>query len=267
MNNITDYIELNKLSNLHNNNTIFFCKTDYLLQDFEYISRLNHDIILISGNSDYAITDTLMNLAPPNIKRWFAQNAVSHNSKLQPIPIGLENKLPAQRSGHGVGYLDRASEKEKILSLLNQNNNIKPIKYIYSNFNVQTNPHHRQPIKELSQNIKYIDWEEPRLSLQQLFSKMLEYKMVLCPVGNGIDTHRLWETLYVGRVPITIRLGDFKIYELYRELPIIVLDSINLLYDKQYMDNAYNSIQNMLFNKDILDSNYWHNLIKQAANL
>lgn len=256
MKNTTDYIELNKLSDLHNNNTIFFCKTDYLLQDFEYISKLNHDVVLISGNSDYAITDTLINLAPPNIKKWFAQNAVSYNSKLEPIPMGLENKLPSSRDGHGIGYFDRASTKEKLLLSISDNT-IKPSKFIYANFNIHTNLTYRQPIKEISQQQPYIDWEEPRLSLQALFSKILEYKMVLCPVGNGIDTHRLWEVLYCGRIPIILQIGSYKIYELYKKLPIIILQNIEELKNKQYLDSEYNRIKKNKISTSLLDTSFW----------
>ena len=28
-----DFVEINKFGNLHNNDTIVFCKTDYILQD------------------------------------------------------------------------------------------------------------------------------------------------------------------------------------------------------------------------------------------
>lgn len=265
MKNTTDYIELNKLSDLHNNDTIFFCKTDYLLQDFDYISKLNHDVVLISGNSDYAITDTLMNLAPPNVKKWFAQNAVSYNSKLEPIPMGLENKLPSSRDGHGIGYFDRASTKEKLLLSISENT-IKPSKFIYANFNIHTNLTYRQPIKEISQQQPYIDWEEPRLSLQALFSKMLEYKMILCPVGNGIDTHRIWEVLYCDRIPIILQIGSYKIYELYKKLPIIVLDSIDQLQDKDYLESRYSYIKNQTFDFRLLNINYWKDLIKNYVN-
>lgn len=248
MNNI-DFIQLNKFSELHNGSSIFFCKTDYLLQEFDRIAGLNHDVVLISGNSDYAITDTLVHLAPPNIKKWFAQNAVSYNPRLEPIPIGLENKLPAQRTGHGVGYFDRVSEKEQILLSL-QDNTIIPSKFIYANFNMSTNLIHREPIKLISQTLSYITWEEPQLDLHTFFRSVLNHKMVLCPAGNGIDTHRLWETLYCQRVPITIKIGNFKIYDLY----------------KQYLEDQYNSIQHTNYNLNLLSIQYWYNLIRNSNN-
>jgi hypothetical protein len=109
-------IEINKFSQLHDEKNIFFCKTDYILEDFKNISKSDRPVTLITGNSDYAITDELVSLAPKNIVSWYAQNALSNAEILHPIPIGLENKLPSVRDGHGIGYFDRASEKEELLT-------------------------------------------------------------------------------------------------------------------------------------------------------
>jgi hypothetical protein len=255
-----EIIQLNKFSNLHNGKTIIFCKTDYIIEEFENISKLDNDVILISANSDYAITDELVNLAPKNIKKWFAQNALSKNEILIPIPLGLENKTPSVRDGHGIGYFERVQEKE---TLLNNIKNKKPEKFIYSNFNIHTNFNQRINYKNVSINCEHIDWEENNLSLPEYFNKILEYKMILCPIGNGIDTHRLWEVLYSNRVPITVKVGDFKIYDLYRELPIIVLDNISDLLNHDLIKEKYYSTLNGNYNLNFLDYYYWNNKIKE----
>lgn len=41
-----------------------------------------------------------------------------------------------------------------------------------------------------------------RISPRKYSRLASNYKMILCPRGNGLDTHRLWETLYRGSVPI-----------------------------------------------------------------
>jgi len=247
------FIELNKLSHLHDGKKIFFCKTDYILQDFETIANINHDIILITGNSDYGITDHIINIAPKNIKAWYAQNALSNSKMLHPIPIGLENKLPSIRSGHGIGYLERASEKEKLLHPINNN----PHKLIYANFNINTNYDYRSIVKKYCINSSFIDWQEPNLSLSEFFKQISEYKMVVCPAGNGVDTHRLWETLYSDRIPITIIIEKYKLYELYKELPIILLNNIYDLLDHKLIMQKYIDCKSKNFNKKLLNINYW----------
>ena len=230
-------IQLNNFSELHDGRKIIFCKTDFLLEEFKHISTLSNKVILISGNSDYAITDNLLSLLPKNVIKWYAQNALSNDKRLIPIPMGIENKLPSIREGHGIGYYDRVLLKENLLS---GNKSVIPTKKIYSNFQVSTNYQHRNPIKNICIDCNHIDWEEPNLSIEQFFDKVLDYEMIVCPAGNGVDTHRLWEVIYSNRIPITIKVGEFKIYELYEKLPIIILNSLHELNDLELIYEKYN---------------------------
>jgi hypothetical protein len=260
------FFEFNKLSQLHNNSNIFFCKTDYIVEEFNRLSNnQNTDIILLTGNSDYAITDDVVKLAPPNISVWYATNAVSNSDLIIPLPLGLENKLPSIRPNHGIGYFDRASHKERLLNISNSDRSI-PGKLIYANFNINTNYQYRSTIKNYCINSNHIDWEEPNLTLDNLFNKILEYKMIVCPAGNGIDTHRLWEVLYSNRVPITIKTGNYKIYELYKKLPIIILDNISDLLNYNLILEKYYHIKSQSYDLSLLNINYWISLILKSAN-
>lgn len=255
-----DFIQINKFSKLHDGDKIIFCKTDFIFEEFKNIEKIPHDVILITGNSDYPIDEHRFYSKPNNIKKWYAQNALINDEILIPLPIGLENKLESVRPGHGIGYYDRVSEKE---SLLSRSIVTPSTKRYYSNFNISTNHQYRSKIKNICINSSHIDWEEYNLSLTEFFNKILEYEAVICPIGNGVDTHRLWEVLYSNRIPITIKVGDFKIYELYEKLPIILLDSENDLYDKKLLDEKLNKIKNKQYDISLLDMVYWENLIKK----
>lgn len=253
-----DFIQLNKISELHNNKDIFFCKTDYILQDFDYISKLDNDVILITGNSDYAITEELFHRKPKNIISWYCQNAIVNHDIIHPLPIGLENKYPSHRHNHGIGYLQRVTEKENIINSIRE---ISPSKLVYANFTINTNINHRQSLTNIIKNLSYITHKNSTLSLKEFFDDIADHKMVLCPAGNGIDTHRLWETLYCGRIPITFKIGNYKIYELYDKLPIILLDSFENLLDKQYLLELYERITSKQYDKSLLNCSYWKTTI------
>lgn len=253
-----DFIQINKFSSLHNGKNIIFCKTDYILEEFKNIRKINNDVILITGNSDYAIDDKIFNLKPNNVIKWYAQNALVNDNILIPLPLGLENKTPSIREGHGIGYYDRVSEKENLLS---RNLQISPTKKIYSNFNIDTNFSYRKIIKEICINSPHINWEDYNLTLDNFFTNILDYESVICPIGNGIDTHRLWEVLYSNRIPITIKVGDYKIYELYKKLPIVILNNINELTDISLLNNKIIEIKSKKTNLEILDFNHWKNEI------
>jgi len=255
-----NYIEINKFSELHDDKKIIFCKTDFIFEEFEKIKKLENDVVLITGNSDYSITDKHMSLCPKNVKKWFAQNALSNNEILEPLPLGLENKIESVRVGHGIGYFDRVSEKER---LLDRNLNIKPTKKIYANFTIATNPTYRNIIKNICKISSQIDYEDSNLTLENFFNRILEYDAIICPIGNGIDTHRLWEVLYSNRIPITIKVGNYKIYELYKKLPIIILNDENELKNTDYIFDKIIEFKDFKYEKKLLDINYWVNEIKK----
>lgn len=255
-----DFIQINKFSKLHDEGKVIFCKTDFIFEEFKNIEKIPHDVILITGNSDYPIDEHRFRLKPNNIKKWYAQNALINDEILIPLPIGLENKLESIRPGHGVGYYDRVLEKEQLLS---RSITKQPIKKYYSNFNIETNYLYRSKIKSICENSPHIDWEESNLSLTEFFDKILDYEAIICPIGNGVDTHRLWEVLYSNRTPITIRVGNFKIYELYEKLPVVILDDENDLYNEKLLDNKIKEVKNNQYDMSLLDYSYWETLIKQ----
>lgn len=266
INTIEDFIYLNNISKIHDGKKIFFCKTDYLFQEFEYIKSLDHPVILITGNSDYHITDDLVARAPKNIKKWFAENAISNSEILEPIPIGLENTIDCQRKGHGEFYKERG--ELWIQHFLNLQN-IEKVHGIYANFRVGTNPYHRSQIELLCRQINHIFFESHSLDLSKLenfLTNVKKYSMTICPAGNGVDTHRLWEVLICGGVPITFKMGDFKIYELYEKLPIIVLDDPNKLHDIEYINNEYSRVTQRKNNFDLLKSKFWEDMIITTSN-
>jgi hypothetical protein len=52
-----NFIEINKFSEIHDGEKIVFCKTDFLLNEFEQIRKIDNDVFLITGNSDNPTTD------------------------------------------------------------------------------------------------------------------------------------------------------------------------------------------------------------------
>ena len=45
---------------------------------------------------------------------------------------------------------------------------------------------------------------------------------MLCPRGNGLDTHRSWETLYLGRIPVVKSSAMDAVFD---ELPVILVNN------------------------------------------
>jgi hypothetical protein len=68
-----------------------------------------------------------------------------------------------------------------------------------------------------------LDWL-PLVSPNENLLRLAEYEFCICPEGNGVDTHRLWECLYLEVVPIVIE-SDFTTILKSLNIPIFVLNS------------------------------------------
>lgn len=122
-------------------------------------------------------------------------------------------------------------------------------------FNIQTSREARELCyNELHTKIEFLPIVTPECNIQRL----REYKYCICPQGNGIDTHRLWEALYLGVVPILLRNTFTENIQKTMHLPLILLDSWNDLNLVDVPD--YNSFNFNICNK-YLSMEYYSKLI------
>jgi hypothetical protein len=49
------------------------------------------------------------------------------------------------------------------------------------------------------------------------------HKYAICPPGNGIDSHRIWEALYLGVIPIMLRSVFTE--EIAKHVPCVLLNT------------------------------------------
>lgn len=286
-------LQMNHFGSLHNGKTIFFSHMERLPKIFEEISSLNNQVILITGNSDKGIEPHVIQSAPPNIKYWFAQNHLSPRNNLFSIPIGLQDSFWNIRPDHGVGY-DCAVEKVETIRKVYLGDDVAPSKFIYANFNPDTNPGYRNRMKEICLNIPYINFQDSSLSYEKFIFEIRDHQATFCPIGNGVDTHRIWEVLYCKRIPITVKVNspsstkvnnflqgecnhapilpyEYEIYEqLYSKLPIVILESFEQLYDEDLLNKKIQEQKEKKYDKNLLNFNYWKdkilNLEKELIN-
>ena len=86
--------------------------------------------------------------------------------------------------------------------------------------------------------------------------KILEkYKFCVCPPGRGIDTHRCWEALMVGTIPIVL---SSSLNSLYINLPVLVLENLNIITEA-YLNKEYSRLIKQRYKFEKLYSHYWKN--------
>lgn len=140
---------------------------------------------------DELIDDLLKN---ESVNAFYSQNLSTMHEKARILPIGVANSCWE----HGDLYA--------LKDVLYKNYKYKKIDKIYVNFNENTYIHrkkYKESLKNLKeQSIMYI--EDKELPYKDYLNRLVKYKYCFCPRGNGLDTHRFWEAIYLGVIPIVI---------------------------------------------------------------
>lgn len=257
-----DLIYPNRFTELHNNETIFFCKRDYIIEEYNNLSKLNHNVILIIGNGDYSFDESLLNLKPHNIKHIFANNSLCNNEFVTPIPVGIENITPSKREGHGIINQEVFGKLPFFLENKDDKISTNKIDKLYANFNISTNLKFRKMIREICFNAENIDFETG-LSYSDFVSKVKSYIGTISPEGNGIECIRTFETLYLGEIPICV--GDYSkyksIYEgIYKHLPVVYVENANDLSNHSKIKSEINKVKNN--STEMMYFDFWRDKIK-----
>lgn len=93
---------------------------------------------------------------------------------------------------------------------------------ILAGFLVKTNPKAREPcLNSMKLDSRAItDMITPT---EEYYKRLCISKYVVCPEGQGHDTHRVYESLYFGAIPILLKPSVLA--DLYKDMPILWVDS------------------------------------------
>lgn len=222
-------------------NNIIFCKIDNIVQLFEILKDENElqNIKVITHEGDYQITEELFSLKPKCISKWYAVNVNYDHKNLIPIPLGIANDYCPITLKYDDLVVKKIDTPKKLLYINHRSaNNFKSRSWIYDHFETD-------------------DWctkDEPNLSLEEYKQKLGQHKFILCPTGNGIDTHRLWESLYYGIIPIVETNIHYK--KCLKNLPVIIVDSFTEI-TKEFLIKKEKEFSKKQFNMDKLKVSWW----------
>jgi hypothetical protein len=150
----------------------------------EYGNLINAKVLIL-GNSDRDFNSFDFTL-PQSIRSVFAQNLNFIDKKMNVLPIGLEN-LRLGVNGTPWLFNEKMIDGEKKRKVL-----IGPFFYTHKE------RFEFQPL----QSGDDLEIVTRRMSPYQYARFSSHYRFIASPRGNGIDTHRFWESLYRGSLPI-----------------------------------------------------------------
>ena len=237
-------------------NNISYVKTDYFyIGEFNWRGK-NHpnevikDVCVI-GHSDYPVTENISN----RFKYVFCINKNSNKENTFGIPLGLGNT--GESHIHNI-----CGNKEVIIETMNQD--IQKTFLAYLNFTTSTHPSERNLVYENFYNNSWVKKGITEVSEEghkRYLTEIKASKFVFCPRGNGIDTHRLWESLYMGSIPI---VKYENAHYLFTDLPILFINDWKEI-NEEFLNQKYTEITKKEWNFKKLKLSYWTNLIKNYA--
>lgn len=163
---------------------VVYCKSS-LLRDFLLeISPTSQKIVIIAGGSDEIFIDEALSFKTPH--RLYLQNShISDDESIFTLPIGLEDLSLALNGLPRYLKKYRPQSKKRVL--------VGPFS--------RTHPIRAQILCSI-ESTENIFVQEKMLTPRQYANLAQEFPAIACPRGNGNDTHRFWETLYRGSIPI-----------------------------------------------------------------
>jgi hypothetical protein len=251
----SEYIFVRKKKFFLHENQIIFCKTEYLQELFRILNKQCNfnNIKLITHQSDLRISKKLYLSKPKCISKWYSINVDYRSHDLIPIPIGIAN------------FHSKNLNEEMFSGNLQINNYlIEKDNLLYLNFNPNTNFKHRKSLFSLFSNKKWVNLDQTPLDQTEYKKKLSIHNFSLAPWGNGIDTHRFWEALYSGSIPVTKK---HLIYESFETIPKTLVDDYTDISKELLKNNLQNLSKNSNdFNLNELDFNYWKKLITDTKS-
>ena len=182
--------------------------------------RVNCKVAVTRCEYDQEINDAMYHRVAPRLARqmvmWFTTNANLANDRVRAFPIGITDYCGYSPFHAVVGdtakfkaLIDTTPRSDRGLVLLN-----------FKDGNHESRPSVRALFGE-KPFVSTTAYTADENGYVEYVRALRSHTFCLAPRGNGIDTHRMWEALYAGCIPIVQRslaLKDFA------DLPIFFVD-------------------------------------------
>ena len=236
-----------------NDGDVIFCESE-LFEELKscVLERTDKKCVLVLGNSDHGNGPNISSIGElKSVSFVFAQNLEHRIEGVEVLPIGLEN---AWRSNFGRVQNFKSGV----------NTDYPRINRIMWSFNVGNNVASRLAAKNYLQQSKVADFMG-NLSAKHHRNALKQYKFVAAPPGNGLDTHRMWEAIYLGCIPIVLH-SYMTVRFLELGIPALVINSFEEVcqFEEKDLAEIYQDLMPS-FNNSTIWAPYWIDQIRNRA--
>jgi hypothetical protein len=232
--------------------SIYVCSS--ALENFvkDSMNKITYKFVVVTGDSDMEVhvdcffVKTLLN--NPNLIHLYSQNGWGNHDKFTKIPIGIDYHTFIRPHNPPI-------KQEELLTRIK--NSSKPFYerecLCFVNFGGYWGDRiiaHKEIPKDLIYEMKV---GTPREIIWKLQTR---YSFVISPVGQGLDTHRTWEALILGCIPI---IRKNPIVEVFKDLPVLMVNKWSDI-TKELLETTIKKFKTKKFNYDKLNRSYWGTL-------
>jgi hypothetical protein len=246
--------------------------TSQFIVDFsKMVDRIRNDFVVISHNGDLSSPDGdewhgneddfyaehhSHLLSHPKLRYWFASNCnwkdypSAKPIKLVCIPMGIENR-----------YNPIGKSPGNYFTLIQKRSQVVPTKRLLVAFTA----HVFKPFRGPALAALTAPWiSNLRLNRDAWLKAVQEHVFVACPSGHGYDTHRLWEVLLAGSIPV---VETSPLDSMYEHLPVLIVSKWRDV-DEAYLDEAYRQfLVRKDFQIDRIFFSFWKTLILNMSSI
>jgi hypothetical protein len=209
---------------------------------------------LVIGASDLATSlKEIHILKSLKVGAIFGTNLLNVQNTSESVPLGLTNNTKESAAHTIFGNIEHLKVANYLTPLRDDFNGS-----IYVNFSVANNPLVRNMLIKALKNTKGVHYDYFEMSDKARINYLMNlrhFSLVPCPEGNGIDTHRLWETLYMGGTPVIIR--NKFLPRAVDQLPIIQLNNWEEISDIKALESNWYKIKNTTYDFSLLKADFW----------
>lgn len=243
---------LSAFPNDYRKTDVFYLNRPFLWRGNVHSLPKNNASRIVAGHSDAPITEDIVRRYP--YAKWFCVN--KQTAAVQGIPLGITNNTN-ESSVHPI-----YGDVHMMVDVAKQPRDIHNL--VYMNFSIETYPNERRMVWDIFERQPWVTSETPENSMEgrrRFLQNARNHSFVLCPRGNGVDTHRLWETLYMGSIPIVIH--DIA-HSDWTDLPILFVDSWDEVTEERVRKELVR-IESTSWNTEKLLIGYWIERIKHSV--
>lgn len=223
---------------------------------------VNCNVAVTRCEYDFEVNLDVLNKIGPRLKNglvWLTTNANIEHRQIRALPIGITDYCGYSPYHQVIG------DSENLKSLIDEQPRSET-NLVLLNFNDASAPVFRPFVRKLFKDKEFVttaSYTPSDSGYRDYVQALRAHPFSLAPRGVGIDTHRLWESLYAGCIPIvqkTTALNDFS------DLPIFFVDRWEDACDANVLKRVRDDFYERTWDLRKLTLSYWYQVVLDLLN-